>query len=227
MPRPYPALSLPLALLALGALVGPARAQSVITTGGAVTVVSPPADLHIGAFQSDTLIRAFREQQNLVLAAPLAVDVVNPGLYDTLGSLPAVQPDLAAGTRVNSLMLHSDPVSPRATYDGTVTFDADVLGVILISRTLSDSDATLGLAGVSYPFGDNRRGLELGATGRDDSAALSADRRTVTLHFQTSGNVDEVRVLTAAVPEPGLTSLLAGAGLSASLCLRRRARKSA
>ena len=49
---------------------------------------------------------------------------------------------------------------------------------------------------------------------------LSADRETLTVHFFTHGNVDEVRIVTAGtVPEPS-SIVLAGSALALLACAR-------
>jgi hypothetical protein len=139
---------------------------------------------------------------------------------------------ILAGTAVDSYFLHSDPVSLVANFFGTVTFDREILGVILLAPRLNESDSVLGAPGTAYPTGELARGVEESST-ELDAVTLSADRRTLTVALRTLGKADQLRVVTAsslvvpAAPTPEPTSvvmLVVGAGISA-LGLRRRGRR--
>lgn len=210
-------------LFSVGALVvsclwaGPAMAGIISTTGQIDLLSSPPASVKIGKLQSNTDIFTFTEQTGVSLSKVLDVDITTPGTYMTVASL--TPGTLSVGTPIESYFLHTDPPNNSSKYDGSVTFSTPILGVIVISRTLSNSDAELGASGTTYPTGDIGRGLEL--TSGQDFVTLSSDLKTLTVHFFTHGNVDEVRIVTAAVPEPR-SLLLAGCGLvilaAASVC---------
>lgn len=123
---------------------------------------------------------------------------------------------IAAGTRVNSYLLHFDTELEQSVQaSGSVTFDESILGLAVLPATLLGSDGLTGLAGVMYPQGD-QRGFELEQTGEGgglDSVTLSTDRRTVSFDLRNGTRVDQVRVITA-VPEPAAIVLFAiGAGV--------------
>jgi hypothetical protein len=180
------------------------------TAGGVFVKLTVPLANLFGApdsvgndnFQSPNLF-GFDEDQNILLAAPLTVDV---------GTSP-----IAAGTIVASHYIFFDP-GPSQHIIGTVDFDSDVLAIITGTGTLSASDF-LANTGVNY-LNPGLRGLEAG-----DSVTISGARQIL---FDTvaSSPGDYVRVLTAfsptvAVPEPGSIALL-GIGLVAALLVRRR-----
>src|SRR4051794_37517160 len=48
-------------------------------TSGQITKIAAPMDLSENVLESDTTLFAFDEQQNLVLPAPVNVDVTQPG----------------------------------------------------------------------------------------------------------------------------------------------------
>ncbi len=143
-------------------------------------------------FQSPNLY-GFDEDQNILLAAPLAVDV---------GTSP-----IPAGSIVASHYIFFDP-GPAQRVIGTVDFDSDVLAVITSTGLLAASDF-LANTGVNY-LNPGQRGLEPG-----DSVTISGPRQIL---FDTTASSpgDYVRVLTtfspAATPEPGGVWLL-GVGL--------------
>jgi uncharacterized protein (TIGR03382 family) len=196
----------------MAACAGSASA-AITATGGDATLVSPPASTVLGATESNTVAWAFNEAVTYTLTAPLDVDVTTPGLYTSAASLtPGVLP---IGTVVNSHYLYSDPVANASnTYEGTVDFDAPVIGIIVLRRNLNASDY-LGASGTLY--GDNSaRGLEVSVS--SDTFRLSVSGTRVSFRFETSGATDDIRVLT--IPTPGALSL-AGVVL-AGLTRRRR-----
>ncbi len=194
-----------------------ASARADFTATGDILKISPPPSVTRNHLQNDTDILAFNEVQNHVLTSALTVDDTAAGTFKSEGDL--IGGTIALGTKVDSYFFHSDTTLSSMTYDGTATFSAPILGVIVLSDTLSATDAQLGAPGTNYPGNDSNRGLELGRSA--DFFTLSADLRTLTFHFETHSNVDQVRVLTA-VPEPSAAALLGLGGLAALAAARHR-----
>ena len=164
----------------------------------------PPNSVGNDNFQSPNLF-GFDEDQNILLASPLTVDV---------GTSP-----IAAGTTVASHYIFFDP-GPSQHIIGTVNFDSDILAIITSTGTLADSDF-LARTGVNY-LNPAARGLEPG-----DSVTISGSRQILFDTFASSPG-DYVRVLTAfspaaGVPEPGSVGLL-GSGLGLLLMMVGRKR---
>ena len=161
----------------------------------------PPNSVGNDTFQSPNLY-GFDEDQNILIAAPLAVDV-------------GISP-IPVGTTVASHYVFFDP-GPSQSIDGVVDFDADVLAIITSTGLLAASDF-LANTGVNY-LNPAARGLEPG-----DVVTISGVRQ---IHFVTTASTpgDYVRVLTAfspgALPEPG-SYLLSGLALAALGWVRRR-----
>jgi hypothetical protein len=154
-------------------------------------------------FQSPNLF-GFDEDQNILLAAPLTVDV---------GTSP-----IPAGSTVASHYIFFDP-GPTQNIVGTVDFDADVLAIITSTALLAASDF-LANTGVTY-LNPGARGLEAG-----DSVTINGPRQ-ILFDVSASSPGDYVRVLTtfspeATVPEPNTVALSAGALVVLVALLRRK-----
>ncbi|MDX2146822.1 MAG: hypothetical protein SFZ23_04810 [Planctomycetota bacterium] len=202
---------------ASAALAGAATVSfgAISSVTGSALLISPPPSTALGALQSNTRAPAFDERQDLVLGAGLSVDITTPGIYDALSDLtPGV---IAAGTRVHSHYLYADPERRESTvYEGSVLFDQQVLGIIVLRSALNASDAALGAPGTIYA--DNEaRGLEFG----QDRVTLVLSGNRVNFRFTTSTATDDIRVITA-VPAPAGVLALAPALLAT---LRRRRAK--
>ena len=194
-----------LASAALACLVpSPVRAQTVVSSTGVHLLSSAPPSVVEGQITSNTQTTAFQEMQDVPLANALGVDISTPGTYNS--AHPLTPGTIAAGSKVNSFFFYSDPQNNNkgVGFTGSLTFDSDILGLIVRVNSLNQTDPVLGASGTTYPTGapaDTDRGLEITGTG-PDSVTLSADRRTLTYNFNTAQFVDEVRVVTSAAPVP-------------------------
>ncbi len=210
---------------ALGLLLAATpAAAAVIGTTGAISEIAAPASTLEGALDSNTQIFLFAEQASVTLASALSVDVNAPGTYSNGNPPVAGSGQIAAGTLVDSYFVHFNPASGNQTLTGSVTFDTDILGVLVLTAALSGSDAGLGGPGTVYiPAGsDPNRGLDFGP----DAMTLSANLRTLSFSLSDNSNrVDQVRIVVAGagpiIPEPD-TALLFGAGLLVLAAARRR-----
>jgi LPXTG-motif cell wall-anchored protein len=196
--------------LLLVVLVSPAQGVTTAATG-AVVKVAAPASVAGNAFESDTEIRVFDEKQGAILTAPLAVDITTTGSYGEVSDLTAGT--IAAGTRVDSHLLHADPAGdPEPTapvaYEGSVTFDGDILGVIVRNTqaepNLNDSDI-LGAAATLYPTDLGTRGLEFFDHAGGD-LVVAGDLRTLSIELVTH-RYDQIRVITRAAEPPTTTTM--------------------
>ena len=189
----------------------PAPATIIATTGNLVSI-APPVSVKMSGtgLKGDSTIWAFDELQGFRLNADLMVNIATPGTYG-LGNETLTPGTIAAGRLVNSHFIHYQPESSSyQNASGSITFDQDILGLIVLSAfvdsdaNLDDTDALLGAATTVYPTGEkDYRGAELDAGGEDELTWLGTDPRTLTidkLHAKFPG--DQIRVITAAVPEP-------------------------
>jgi uncharacterized repeat protein (TIGR01451 family) len=170
----------------------------ITSTSGVVTKLnSPPASVKLGALESATQVYAFDERQNVTLTSAVAVDATSPGTYSTF---PSGNATLPVGSVVDSHLLHSD--IPRRNFtarrQGSVTFNADIVGVIAATNRLASSDTQLGAPGTQYAGTTSWRGLESGNENGSyfsDKFTISSDKRTLTFEMQTYV-MDEIRVVT-------------------------------
>lgn len=175
-----------------------ARATIVGVDGQIVQLPTPPASVLFDGLSSDTTMFAFDERQHVVLAAPLAVDFTQPGTYKLDTDLQPSQ--IPAGTVVNSQFVSSNETTKPCNicarqFEGTIHTDSDILGVILLSRSLDASDF-LGAAGTLYPTGLPGRKLELNEN-QQDMVIEEVDRHTLVIHSEIRLQAaDQIRVIT-------------------------------
>ncbi|QDT64696.1 FecR family protein [Calycomorphotria hydatis] len=144
------------------------------------TTPSFPADLRSGQMPTHNYIMLVRECSGILLEHDLTI-------RSSQG-----ETRIDAGTVVDSFLVHFDP-----TYDfsaspiGSVTFPQPILGVISTLADLQLTDQMCGNGSSAFPL-DTNRGLEL-----DDTAEISADRRSLNLHFFRNDSVaiDQCRIL--------------------------------
>lgn len=159
--------------------------------------------------------QVFLENENITLTSALALS--GGGV-------------ISAGTDVSSYIVRLDLIGrPSTVYQGygTITFDQPVLGLIYATNDtstyslLTASDDSVGL-GAAYYGSASARKLEIPQSTWQDAASFAGNVVTINL-FANSG-IDDVRIITEAVPTvpaPGAVVLL-GIGTSFVGWLRRR-----
>jgi hypothetical protein len=205
--------------------------SAIVGTTGQIQLIARPESVLNNDLVSDATAVAFNELQFVTLSESVPVDMAGPGTYSNANPPGASSAAIPQGTLVHSYYLHADSVSGAAgapiVFDGTITFDSRILGIQVRSATLDAGIDPLGAFDVFYPFTVGRSGLEFEPTGGGsglDTITLSGDRHTVTIHLQTTGQTDQVRIITS-VPEPSSLALIGIGGLSLIACLRRRRRE--
>jgi len=181
-----------LMVVVVALLVATSARSEIVSTGGSAVQIAPPASVDVNVLESNTQIRAFDEQQAVTLAAPLAVNISAPGVYDDPADLtPATIP---AGSVISSHLVHFDIIFEGAAIGatGTVTFRDRILGVIIND---ADVDATdfLGAPGTTYPpAGIQFRGAEL-----DENDLVEVGCDFIRVELESFQILDHVRVITA------------------------------
>jgi hypothetical protein len=199
-------------------VVGPA-ASAGVSVAGNVEPIAPPASVVLGALESNSFVRLFTERTAVLLNQNVSVDITQPGI---VGNTTELTPGIiAANQLVDSYLLHADPVSfgsPSVTYQGSVTFDRPILGLLVQASRLTPTDGVLGSLSTIYTPTVNR-GFEWpsSAPGVGDMVQLLPDFRTITFVLKSTSQYDQIRVITASVPEP--SSLAMAACCLASACM--------
>ena len=204
--RKFPLLAATLAF-ALAAQAGATVVSGAITGGtanpGAFTILTPPFAVGNNNQATNNALFAYNEKQNVLLGANLTLD---------LGGT------ILAGTRIASHGVVFDPIASR-TVIGSVTFDRPILGIIWLDAKLAATDALLSLPLITNNNPGNR-GLEA----RDRPGTTFAGNTLFINDWAASAPGDNIRVITAAVPEPATWAMLiAGFGM-VGFAARRRAR---
>jgi hypothetical protein len=120
----------------------PAQAAVTITDGSAhVQVLSgPQAFTNDGPLQSDTDLFFFAERADYVLPSNLTVNIDQAGVYDNSSLSSMTDSTIAAGTQINSYLIHMD-VMQTLTFSNTAAtlyFDEPILGLIVLDPALTD-----------------------------------------------------------------------------------------
>ncbi len=190
----------------------------IIDTTGAIMEIAPPPSVELDALQSNSTIFAFTEMLELTLGKDVAVDITSPGFYNEPGDL--TPGSIGAKTAVDVYFIHFDPVVGLVNLLGSITFDQDILGVIVLNESLDATDGTLGFPQTAYPTGLINRGLDFGGV-YSDFITLSEDRRTISINWQATRKVDQIRIITA-IPAPSALVLLGLGGLAGTTRRRRK-----
>ncbi|MBN1687660.1 MAG: PEP-CTERM sorting domain-containing protein [Candidatus Omnitrophica bacterium] len=181
--------------------------------GGVFQQITPPiGDVGNNNQQSWNLF-GFNEDQNIVLGAPLSVDV-GPSL-----TLPTGE------TVASHYVFYDPPGTISRSIVGYVDFDADILGIITSRTNLDNSDF---LANVSANYlSPSLRGLE--AVDGDSATIDSTYAYRLNISLSASSPGDYIRVLTKrspghdkVIPEPSTMLMM---GLASGLMFVRRFRK--
>ena len=189
---------------------------AVVSLSGSVAHATAPASVGFDAYESDSFISVFDEQQGVTLTSDLSVDYLSSnGAAGVIGM----------GAEVNSYFVHFDPLGTsgsgvdRVMLSGSVTFDERIIGIIwsgapcidfpcpATSEYLDSSDSVLGSFGTFYPTGEIGRGLELDSdpyyAGKGDIFTVSNGGYSLDLQLATlPAFSDQLRVVTAVVPVP-------------------------
>jgi hypothetical protein len=172
-------------------LVPPGFAQILGMTGQIVRPASVPHSLLDGDFSSDTQIAVIREVENFPLPEDVTVNLSQEGTYPTDPETTAV---LTAGTRVNSYLLHVDPVTTTGTvFLGGILFHEEILGINYRDRALDNTDPVVGHPRILYPTEEAWRGSETYI-----SDVLTWSGSSLDVSCEVTGAMDQIRVFTRA-----------------------------
>lgn len=210
--------------LLAAALLAAATQAGVISTSANVDYGIADPNYTASPYSRATL-QGWAEQVSYVLTSDITLDsdLADPtktygnGGGGTIAIVGAGGPTITKGTAIDSYYFYYDPRN-TASILATITFSTKVLGVVVVTSEFVNTDF-LRVGSAPYP-GDpafSARGYEL----NQDTLRLSADGRTLTIDNSASNPGDQIRVITAAVPEPSTMGLAAAALIGLGF-LRRR-----
>jgi len=173
----------------------------IMSTSGQMVEVDFVRDAFEGGSEDSSRIRVFDEIQNESIDTAIFVNFPQTGMVDSENDLRPAR--LIVGSPVSSHFIHSDPVGlDLVNLSGCVTFDEEIIGVIILDAELDGSDSLLGLSNVTYQD-DQFRGFEF-TSASNDSMDISNDRRTICVDLRTSNQVDQVRVVTSSIGQDAI-----------------------
>ncbi len=180
-------------LLAIGVL--PARGE-IIGSTGAVVIVDPPADARVNELESDTEIFVFVENLDMVAPDNIPLNIENAGILTDTDAQSLSPSRVDAGTMVSSYFVHFDRIGRTEEYisaEGSLTFDEEVRGLIVLSHSLEASHAMVGVPTTLY----SNNPVELDTPGQ--YLSISDDRRTVSFKIFVNLVADDIRIITSPV----------------------------
>lgn len=174
----------------------PPAAAMIAWTSTVERLASPPASVRLDVLQAKDRAFHFMESAQVTLASPLSVDFADTAWVSRPTLLPSLVRTIPAGTVVDAHLVHFDvDTAANMEVTGRVTFETDVLGVIVTDAGLNGTDAALGAPGTSYPT-TNRRSI---SNENGDRIKISGDRRTIDFVLRVTGDyMDQFRVITVA-----------------------------
>ncbi len=199
----------------------------IISLSGEIIEIAPPPSVEWEVLESSQHAFIFQESAGLELGSAVLLDVIpfqaNPsGMYSdgSFGTQNTWKGDLAPG-QYDSYYFHADKQGANETFVGSVTFDADIVG-ISFRQNLNPTHSVFGNPGTAYPTGSTKN-YELT---RDDCwFSISSDSRTLSFSTYVPHDLDQLRIVTQAsfsqVPSPGSLPLFA-TGLLGLLWRNRR-----
>ena len=171
------------------------NASAAIAEDGNIIVEDkPPPSLVLHQTENSRVV-LYQERQDFTLPASVSVDLSAAGTMMSNGTLSGGT--VPAGTPADVWLLHYDPPGPNGTQSNArITFAGRILGVIVLTGKLRQTDASLGSPNTTYDQQQGARGMEPGA----EIMTISEDMRTLTTdRLVVSGVMEEARIIT----EPG------------------------
>lgn len=118
-------------------------------TGAARLLPTPPASLRPGEYVDDQFIQLIPERDSVVLPATLKLQSVTTKTLRRERDL--VESTLPAGTSCSSILLHCQTLKNVGLLEATIHFHRPILGLVLTTEGLFETDPLFAIDGVDYP----------------------------------------------------------------------------
>jgi len=184
----------------------------------------PPSRVELNAINSLNVL-GFNEKQNVILPQ----DVLADDGFDFSKESTSPNVLIPTGTLVSSHFIFFDPptANRRVRWSGQVTFEQDILGIVVRRNAHRNTNGILGLEDTSYNLGGLGLDIVLAFDRLEDIVSFEDNVLSFSITTGPTG-LDPVRVITAAspvtpaVPEP-LTILGTGTALGFIPLLKKAA----
>jgi hypothetical protein len=183
-------------------------------------IAAPNADISFSLYENNDTAFLWQEQTVTVASQDMSLLVSSLAAGEVTRTAPGPAGTLGAGT-YSSYFLHMDSDVPSLggaqgkVYFGSITFSQEIVGLIYNRFENCNSHDVFGAAATTYP---GEGGASCGevqnfdfARPADNWISISADRKTLEFSQYTPHDMDQIRILTAAVPVPAAVWLFASA----------------
>ncbi|QDV91745.1 hypothetical protein RAS2_28500 [Phycisphaerae bacterium RAS2] len=198
---------LAISAIAIGTILSAAASAraGIIGVSGGMQQIAAPGSVVTGELESDASIFVFAERSGFTLPQIVNVSISQPGTSPGPSGRNLSPATIPAGTQINTYYIHYDKIGTgqARSATGSITFDEEILGLIIGGAGLLGTNALIGLPSTAYPPGQDHQSTELGD---GSSVTLSADRRTVSVTLRVTCCADNIRVITAASPGAAQTA---------------------
>ncbi len=192
----------------------PVRAD-IFSVSSAMTILPPPLSVAgEGITESSSTMFIIDEGISMVPAGPpdLFVNAFGAGTHDDSYPPSLMMP---SGTLFHSYLVHFDPSGGIVSLTASVTFDPGefIFGIQTYTPLLYTTDGPFGHPLVSYPGAFiSTRGFDT-LPGPADTVTIAGDLNSAMFSLTAELGIDQARIFTFPVPQPGTLALLASAGL--------------
>ncbi|HWL10544.1 MAG TPA: hypothetical protein VNQ76_19215 [Planctomicrobium sp.] len=164
---------------------------------------APPKSVQPGMLIHNKFIYLIPEQRHVRL--PQELEVVSPLSGRITRKEDCITLMLPPETHCSSYLIHLQTRDTNTPLSGTIRFDQPILGLVLSTEGLFETDTLFGLEQMAYPDWDTvvsqklSRGSVIGFRGTSDSGDIVEvldDRHTLSLKIRGGGaNFDQIRIL--------------------------------